>query len=319
MNKIFNIDRFFKLVISNYKQYGANAITNAGVLLLVIPALRVLESIAGSGAVTNHNSRLSLMIGITLIFTISTIFKMYGNVNIKKGIVDFIMLPASSFEKFLAMTLICLFANPILFFAATWGVDCLLTLVGLPVYSEYIGFKDVFNPDNFSTFFNLFLLSTALLCGNMVFKKSKISKTIFTIIASFIFVGGVFAYTSYKLVNRGVKESTGYNISEFVKDTTLLQNTVNNIFDSTITQNVSSANNNKSITTTYNNKSTITTYENGVKSTYQFNSNSFNYDNWEYLEKEFTTLANILEFIYSVIVPILLLSIIYLRIRKQEV
>ena len=318
MNKIFNIDRFIKLIIGNYKQYGANAITSAGIMLLIVPTIGLFESLVGGGAATNHNSRLPLQELITLIFTISTINKMYGNVNIKKGIVDFLMLPASSFEKFLAMSLICIIANPLLFFIASWALDCLLTLMGIPAYREYIGVNDIFSPDNLSTVYNMFLFCTAVLCGNMVFKKSKLSKTIFTIIASFIVVGVVFAYTSYKFVNMGVKESTGHNISEFVKDTTLLQNTVSNIFDSTTTEDVAS-NNNRSTVTTYNNKSTITTYKNGVKSTYQFNSTSLNSDNWRYLEEQFTTLAKILKFIYNVLIPIILLSITYYKVRKQEV
>lgn len=293
MNKIFNIDRFLKLIISNYKQYGSNAITSAGVMLLIVPAIGLFESLVGGGATTNLNSRLPLQELIILIFTISTINKMYGNVNIKKGIVDFLMLPASSFEKFLAMTLICLIANPLLFFTASWAIDCMLTLIGMPAYREYIGFNNIFNPDNLSTIYDMFLLSTAILCGNMVFKKSKISKTIFTIIASFIIVGGVFAYASYKFVNREVHESTGHNISELAD--------------------------NNSSTVTYNNKSTVTTYKNGVKSTYQFNSTSLNSDNWRYLEEQFTTLAKVVEFIYNVLIPIMLLSITYLRIRKQEV
>ncbi len=186
----FSISRFGKFFQFDLKRgilrNGPSLLICLGVYILVWLFLSAIQK-----TVTPVPDREKI---IALLFFISVSLApgiIYGHVNdLKRGVI-YTMLPASVFEKYLSMLLICL---------VFWPVVCILLLVGLDAvlvfaggdqwgYAGYLSFVETGGSSSSDGFAVLMLIFSVFTCGNLLFRKKKYGFTIMFFIAILILWG----------------------------------------------------------------------------------------------------------------------------------
>ncbi len=190
MNNIFNFNRFGKVLVNDLKtKYITKVLTITGIALF--PFLFVLISFFRSDVPVYMEGDLRCF----LIFLFGTVimflapFIIYGNVNRRKRGTDYIMLPASSFEKYLSMLLVCIVVVPVTAIAACFAVDAVAATIFPSVIRGYSikWFNSYFDWD---IYLIAVLYSSVTILGNLVFRKHKIITT-----ACISFIVAVISFT----------------------------------------------------------------------------------------------------------------------------
>ncbi len=190
MNNIFNFNRFGKVLVNDLKtKYITKFFTITGIALF--PFVFVLISFFRSDVPVYMEGDLRCF----LIFLFGTIimflapFIIYGNVNRRKRGTDYIMLPASSFEKYLSMLLVCIVVVPVTAIAACFAVDAVAATIFPSVIRGYSikWFNSYFDWD---IYLIAVLYSSVTILGNLVFRKHKIITT-----ACISFIVAVISFT----------------------------------------------------------------------------------------------------------------------------
>ena len=208
MNKVFDIKRFGKYFTYDLNNalgnYGISALV-IGLLPLIMLVFSVIFSliIAGEAVTLPIQAKLALF-GITvLVVVLSAPTKLYGSLTERRAGTDWLMIPASSFEKFLSMAIMLCIVLPLVVFGLFVVCDLLLGWI-VPAYGESI-FKTLkdginivgltMNPEDMpivwptagGTFASVFLSWCGSILpfglGAICFKKGKAAKTILCIFA----------------------------------------------------------------------------------------------------------------------------------------
>jgi len=211
MNNVFNIKRF-----GRYLGYDLNNVkNNYGISLLILglmpiilyvcqKAIRLMfgGGLGEAGSITGYTA-----LGIAVItLACSFPYKVYGFITDKKKGTPWIMLPASTTEKFVSMALVSCVIVPLVFFAIFFASDFLMSLVFRNTYGKAIEFGILPGtnlPDELD-FLNLEVCMgcnwveniLALLLGAVCFKKGKFPKTILCYIA-FIIICLIVAFSIF--------------------------------------------------------------------------------------------------------------------------
>ena len=131
MNNVFNLKRFGKYYSYDFN----NAVGNFGVSALVIgllPLILLVFFVIFSLVFTGHVTELPLPVKImtfgivVLVVILSAPVKLYGRVTERKAGTDWLMIPASSFEKFLSMAIMLCIVLPVVVFGLFVACDLLL-------------------------------------------------------------------------------------------------------------------------------------------------------------------------------------------------
>ena len=196
MNNVFDIKRFGNYFLYDLRR-GWN---NYGISLLilgVIPAIVFLcfqffSLISGNGIQETPDE----MKFMALIVTCVVVFfgagaKLYGFLTEKKAGSDFLMLPASTLEKWLLMALIVCIVLPVILFALLIATDFLMNLIFPIAYGERIfglglgaELTEMLDAEGIS--FNFPAIMFLSWCENILiftlgaicFKKAKVAKTL---------------------------------------------------------------------------------------------------------------------------------------------
>lgn len=206
-NDVFSLKRFSRYFVTDLRA----AISNYGISLLVLASMILTidlfsgafsSLISGSWSGIGLGGRSTLMFIFFLIAIISAPSKIYGHITGRKEGTAFLMLPASTLEKFISMVLICAAVVPLAYFVLTAAVDILTCLIdptcGVSVVSEFSIFRDklltalqsdqevplsltaaidgLSNPLLYAD--DIASLALAFLLGAILFRKSKTAKTI---------------------------------------------------------------------------------------------------------------------------------------------
>ena len=134
MSNTFNFKRFWK-----YLRYDlVSSVQDSGTLLISIAAMPVwffivfqLFCLVFTREFRDISSA-AIVFAYLISFTITIIFfpvQHYGKLTDKKSGTDWILIPASRFEKFLSMLLVCCVAAPIVWLAVIAACDGLLSLL----------------------------------------------------------------------------------------------------------------------------------------------------------------------------------------------
>ena len=134
MSNTFNFKRFWK-----YLRYDlVSAVQDSGTMLVSIAAMPVwffviqqLLSLVFSGEF-RHISTPVLIMSYIISLTVAIIFfpvQHYGKLTDKKAGSDWILIPASRFEKFLSLLVVCCVAVPIVWLAVIAACDGLLSVI----------------------------------------------------------------------------------------------------------------------------------------------------------------------------------------------
>lgn len=229
MSEVFNINRFWKYFVHDLKSAKSNYWLSlivcgltplVGYIIYEIPMLLF----------QHHFGEYQTAVKVTLVFfaffivLISFPAKAYGSLTDKKAGSNWILLPASTLEKYISMILITCIAVPAALAAVVFASDFIFSLV-LPRYGHFLLSESVHayvTPDlaDVSVYFNVYALlflnwvcnSLAFTLGAVCFKKAKIVKTyiagcIIGIIC-FIIVAVVLA-----IFTHGFDETLMYNIN----------------------------------------------------------------------------------------------------------
>ena len=193
MKKIFSFDRFFKY----FKYDLVNAKSNFGLSMLILGFMPLMVYIianlfslvfSGEWVSGEAGTAMSAMaMGAT--FVISSIIlgvKLYGSLTDKKAGSNWIMIPASTFEKFLSMFLIVFIIVPVCLAVMLVVSDLILSLVpGYTSVTSWINKGVSTMADNGLKVKYLPMLwlmwgqyALAFLLGAIIFKKAKVGKTI---------------------------------------------------------------------------------------------------------------------------------------------
>lgn len=188
-NSFFNGKRFGRTLSKDFKSffssYTITLLSAIGVYifgwLLGGLSMKSLDMAAGITA----EARLSSILGWTALFTIIAVFVVYGRRNMPGYAIHSIMLPASTFEKFLSMLIILPIFTFIIVFAGLSLTDALLSL--FPFGNFETG--TVFAAEGFwktllDMFLSTLLLQSYFVFCNMAFKRHKIGYSILIIICA---------------------------------------------------------------------------------------------------------------------------------------
>lgn len=197
MNKTFDIKRFGRVVSNDlslvWQNYGYSFI-----VLMLMPAIfcffYTMFPIVFGGEVdlVRPWGRIVVLFITIFAFTVSFPNKVYGHITEKKAGTAFLMLPASTLEKFASMVLVSAVIAPAILLAGFWIVDSILTLTGAFIGGNLFTFiNDLsINKNEFLSvnvwnagFGSLALNMLVFLLGAIYFKKSKAARTILCLMA----------------------------------------------------------------------------------------------------------------------------------------
>lgn len=197
MNNTFEYKRFAKVLrydlIRSYHNFGIS-------LLMFIFMPLLLSVLGGSLAMVFNgtwiqpgiNSRIATFI-ITLIGMMFTFApKVFGQITEKKYGSEQLMIPASSFEKYLSMALYSAVIVPFIFIFCNLAVDAAVVSLNLASGETLLSFFNRYSVINESGIylnlrailcFSLVIDSLVFLLGSIYFQRFKIAKTILSLIA----------------------------------------------------------------------------------------------------------------------------------------
>ena len=201
MNKIFNPKRagnYFVHELSGIKNEYLSVLLVVGLMPVIFFAFAQMFSLIGGNGFgeMGPSARFTALAVSTLILAITFPIKYYGRLTDKRFGSDYLMLPASSLEKWLSMVLVCCVALPAAFLLLFLGSDYLLSVIFLKSYPDplleggLLGGSGMTGGDfpielNFSGILYTNLCENLLIftLGAVVFKKGKFSKTLLCIMA----------------------------------------------------------------------------------------------------------------------------------------
>ena len=195
MNNIFDIKRFGQYFLYDLRRaknnYGLSLLLMGLIPIILYIVGQLISLISGNGIMELPDAMKIMGIYIVLVVVIlGAGTKIYGFVTEKRAGSDFLMLPASTFEKWLSMVLMVCIALPVVLFALLFVSDGLMGLVFPHSYGgrlfDLVGrdVLDAFEEEGLS--FNIPALTIISWCLNILvftlgaicFKKGKVGKTI---------------------------------------------------------------------------------------------------------------------------------------------
>lgn len=233
MNNIFDIKRFCNYFLFDLR----NAKNNYGLSLLILGTVPVtlyiivqlfslilFQEVAPIAAAVKY-TELSI---VSIVTMFGAGAKIYGKVTEKQSGSNFLMLPASTLEKWLSMALIVCVVVPAVFFGLQFATDAVMSLAFPNSYgSRFLLVEQIRGGLQFLedegvrvNFFGLLALSWAetvltFTLGAICFKKSKVAKTILVVIAASFVIS--IAMVTFNVNTNVYPNYIGFsNASEFV-------------------------------------------------------------------------------------------------------
>lgn len=197
MKEIFDIQRFGKYLGADltraWSRYGLTLIVAAFsncIAYIIFKFICLLRSLPLGGEYTVSGG---ILVVAAVVVTCSVASMIYGHITDRRKGSAFLMLPASTMEKYISMLLICLVVVPGLFFGVFCGTDALLAAVDAN-YTSTISLSDGTFENGatcYDGFISYFYAIMAFLLGALCFKRHKISLTILTMVLIGIVLGMV--------------------------------------------------------------------------------------------------------------------------------
>lgn len=204
----FNITRLGKTIVNDlrrvWQNYGYSLL-----ILILMPAIFCLIYTFMPllfGSEFNQASPWARVVVLTITMVsliVSCPNKVYGNLTDKRFGTDYLMLPASTLEKFISMVVVIAVIVPVVFFVGYMAVDAFLSLVGLYKGGTLLAFiaKSPMMDNEYVTinlwnagYFSLALNMLVFLLGAIYFKKGKTALTILSLFAIAVVISSALAF-----------------------------------------------------------------------------------------------------------------------------
>ncbi|MGN0188731.1 MAG: hypothetical protein ACI395_04375 [Candidatus Cryptobacteroides sp.] len=263
MKEIFDFRRFGKYFVADLKGCAANyglsllIISLSGVMTYLISGVLSL-CVSGHWGSLEGEFRFAVFCVAAIVLVVTMPVKCYGSITDRRGGSSYILLPASTFEKYLSMLLNCIVIIPGVFAAVFLSFDWLLTVIDPAlerstsevfgkVFSLIMAGSDELaelTPKNlqinpFSGIDDVITTIMVFLLGAICFKKSKTAKTILTLMGVGIAVSMVISPIAVHWFSSHFQEFTpevlnGAEAMELFTDTFKTLEVVDTILDITI-------------------------------------------------------------------------------------
>lgn len=181
MNNFFNINRFWRLFVKDFKSLMNNLLpifSSGMIVYLSVWIVAILFDIS----INSASNRLLLIMFIFFITILVAPSKLYPSISDKSGGAFFALLPASTFEKLISILLNTAIILPVLFFIFAFAFDFVLSI--LPFERGFDGsiIETLLNSDKYFSDYLFFILTTILIqstyiYGNVKFSTHKFAKS----------------------------------------------------------------------------------------------------------------------------------------------
>lgn len=202
MSNIFNFKRFYNYFVTDLRnaknQWGLSFLI---CVLMPVMVFFITEAISylldGEPIKDNNQARIVGFVGAYIATLLISPSKIYGNLTDKKSGSDFLLLPVSTFEKWLSMVLVSSIVIPLALAFALSAIDALMGTIlldyyGAPFISSF-SIPVIFGAEEIveGVSVNFVMLYVVYCCccilpftlGAVYFKKSKVAKTILSLMA----------------------------------------------------------------------------------------------------------------------------------------
>lgn len=231
MNNTFNFRRFFKIFTYDINK----SIKNYGVTFIVLSMMPILSPLiygvlslcfSFEWNVPGLISRCAIFATGLAVLILSFAPSVYGKITDKRYGSEYLMIPASPFEKFLSMTIVTGIVIP-LAFTLSYGLMDLLALglslsEGESLLAFFFNHRVLGNEGVAIRMDAIFILSTCLysliiLLGSIYFKKFKVGKTLLVLFALSILMSWISVPVINMLVgNAQIFEEFALNVEEWI-------------------------------------------------------------------------------------------------------
>ncbi|MCM1501615.1 MAG: hypothetical protein NC115_02960 [Bacteroidales bacterium] len=191
-NKTFNPERFWRYFIHDFlrciKRTGLATLATCLIpVIMLIGAAICFTSIGMDGWSLDIEFTQFVCAVVSVLYLLFTPISCYGELTDRRKGSNFLMLPASHTEKFISMVLNSIVIFPAIFSLLYLGLDA-LCCIAFPSRFEEILFLGIMEDGSSSMplFFLPAMVSAAGICGALLFKSRKASKTFLTCAVSFI-------------------------------------------------------------------------------------------------------------------------------------
>lgn len=236
MNNTLDIKRFGKVL----KHDGINFFPNIFLSLAIlwaIPVVIYLFTILMPGVERDILDAFPRFVLISILKSIAIIIvpaRLYKHCNDSRKGIGYIMLPASTLEKFLSMVIFCTIVIPVIYIAGALAIDSILALFNGPYFGfaatlffdiNKTGINDIIIASGNTgmivaqQLLNTLILSSIFMYGNMIFKKRKTGKMIIILILLFIIFMIIlinYAVHNQDILNRIITESDHEYLIKFI-------------------------------------------------------------------------------------------------------
>ena len=212
MKANFSFKRYQMLLTKELKERNTMILKLAGILSLIIIGIWLTSILITGGEEVSTFFRFSMMSTLLVVSMIIAPFNLYKSYNHPKKGIDYALLPASVCEKYLSMLTIVVIITPLAMILSLVATDVFLSLItpsvfpGFAINAKNLGMIDI------SSIYEILILQWGFIFGNFLFKKSKVTKSIFAAIGIYLVLGLILASTVKVVYAEEINQMASFSV-----------------------------------------------------------------------------------------------------------
>ena len=212
MKANFSFKRYQMLLTKELKEINTMILKLAGILSLIIIGIWLTSILITGGEEVSPFFRFSMMSTLLVVSMIIAPFNLYRSYNHPKKGIDYALLPASVCEKYLSMLTIVVIITPLAMILSLVATDVFLSLItpsvfpGFAINAKNLGMIDI------SSIYEILILQWGFIFGNFLFKKSKVTKSIFAAIGIYLVLGLLLASTVKVVYAEEINQMASFSV-----------------------------------------------------------------------------------------------------------
>ncbi|MCK9629088.1 MAG: hypothetical protein M0R37_10920 [Bacteroidales bacterium] len=212
MKDNFSFKRYQMLLTKELKERSSIILKLAGIMSLVIFGIWLTSILITGGKEISPLFRFGMMSTLLVVAMIIAPFNLYKSYNHPKKGIDFALLPASVCEKYLSMLTIVVIITPLVIILSLVLTDIFLSLITPSVFPGFAFNANNLGKIDISSIYEIFILQWGFIFGNFLFKKSKVTKSIFTAIGIYLVLGLILASTVKVVYAEEINQMASFSV-----------------------------------------------------------------------------------------------------------